>query len=217
MSALRTEKIIVGEGTEYPLNGLLTLLDSIDERVPAVVLVHGSGASDKDERVYKLTPFRDLAEGLAEREIASIRYDKRSLVYGRKMRKRLVTVREETIDDAVWPRACLSGTRASIPTMCSSSATAWARCWLCASTRRAVFIGGGSRACVCSDAYGFRPLGRPSACKAHPRHLGRNRRPIQWAESTRASLRSGIGRDSCRPAFRVYCNDCLPRRGRVGT
>jgi hypothetical protein len=54
-----------------------------------------------DERIYKLTPFKDMAEGLAERGIASIRYDKRSYVYGRKMRKQLVTVREETIDDAV--------------------------------------------------------------------------------------------------------------------
>lgn len=98
---MRIEKIIVGEGTEYPLNGLLTLPDSIDQKVPAVVLVHGSGASSMDEKVYKLTPFKDLAEGLAERGIASIRYDKRSFVYGRKMRKQLITVREETIDDAV--------------------------------------------------------------------------------------------------------------------
>ena len=98
---MKTEKIIVGERTEYPLNGLLTLPDRLDEKVPAVVLVHGSGASNMDERVYKLKPFKDLAEGLAERGIASIRYDKRSFVYGRKLRKQPVTVREETIDDAV--------------------------------------------------------------------------------------------------------------------
>ena len=98
---MRIEKIIVGEGTEYPLNGLLTLPDAHGEKVPAVVFVHGSGASNMDERIYKLTPFKDLAEGLAERGIASIRYDKRIFVYGRKMRKDLITVREETIDDAV--------------------------------------------------------------------------------------------------------------------
>lgn len=98
---MKLEKIIVGEGTEYPLNGLLTLPDAHSEKVPAVVFVHGSGASNMDERIYKLTPFKDLAEGLAERGIASIRYDKRSFVYGRKMRKQLITVREETIDDAV--------------------------------------------------------------------------------------------------------------------
>ena len=98
---MKIEKNIVGEGTQYPLKALLTLPDSLDGQDPAVVFVHGSGASDMDERVYKLTPFKDLAEGLAERGIASIRYDKRSFVYGRKMRRQLITVREETIDDAV--------------------------------------------------------------------------------------------------------------------
>ena len=98
---MKTESIIVGKGTEYPLNGLLTLPDSPQENLPAVVLVHGSGASDMDERVYSLTPFRDLAEGLAERGIASIRYDKRTFVYGRKMKKLCITVKEETIDDAL--------------------------------------------------------------------------------------------------------------------
>ena len=98
---MKSEKIVVGEGTEYPLKGLLTLPDRVEGQVPAAVLVHGSGASNMDEKVYKLTPFKDLAEGLAERGIASIRYDKRTFVYGRKMRKGTVTVREETIEDAV--------------------------------------------------------------------------------------------------------------------
>ncbi len=98
---MTSEKIIVGEGTEYPLNGLLTLPDSREGKVPAVVLVHGSGPSNMDERIYSLTPFKDLAEGLAERGIASIRYDKRTFVYGRRMKKQTVTVREETIEDAL--------------------------------------------------------------------------------------------------------------------
>ena len=49
---MKLEKIIVGEGTEYPLNGLLTLPDAHSEKVPAVVFVHGSGASNMDERIY---------------------------------------------------------------------------------------------------------------------------------------------------------------------
>ena len=52
------ERIIVGENTKYPLNGLLTLPDDISKPVPAVVFVHGSGASNMDEKVGKLTPFR---------------------------------------------------------------------------------------------------------------------------------------------------------------
>ena len=95
------EKIVVGAGTEYPLNGLLTLPDAPAEKLPAVVLVHGSGASNMDEKVFALTPFKDLAEGLAARGIASVRYDKRTFVYGRKMAKQAITVKEETIDDAL--------------------------------------------------------------------------------------------------------------------
>ena len=56
-----SEKIIIGEGTAYPLNGLLTLPENMDRRVPAVVFVHGSGSSNMDEKVGKLTPFKDLA------------------------------------------------------------------------------------------------------------------------------------------------------------
>ncbi|MBR5772815.1 MAG: alpha/beta hydrolase, partial [Clostridia bacterium] len=98
---MESKKIVIGEGTEYPLNGLLTLPDDISSPVPAVVMVHGSGPSNMDEKVMKLTPFKDLAEGLAGHGIASIRYDKRTFVYARKMKKLNVTVREETIDDAL--------------------------------------------------------------------------------------------------------------------
>lgn len=96
-----SEKIVVGKGTEFPLKGRLTIPDGADGPVPAVVMVHGSGSSNMDEKVMKLTPFRDLAEGLANHGIASIRYDKRSLVHPRKMLKQVVTVKEETIEDAV--------------------------------------------------------------------------------------------------------------------
>ena len=96
-----SEKIVVGQGTEFPLNGLLTLPDGTEGPVPAVVMVHGSGSSNMDEKVMKLTPFRDLAEGLVKHGIASIRYDKRSFVHARKMLKQIITVKEETIDDAL--------------------------------------------------------------------------------------------------------------------
>lgn len=97
-----TQNIILGEGTKYPLKGMLTLPDDLSKPVPAVVFVHGSGSSNMDEKVYKLTPFKDLAEGLARRGVASIRYDKRSFAHGLKMmRSGTITVQEETIKDAV--------------------------------------------------------------------------------------------------------------------
>lgn len=105
-----TEKIVVGENTKYPLNGLLTLPDQAAGPVQAVVFVHGSGSSNMDEKVGRLTPFRDLAEGLARHGIASIRYDKRSFAHGWKMMKDQsgpITVKEETIEDAVLATALL--------------------------------------------------------------------------------------------------------------
>ena len=97
-----TEKIVVNEGGKYPLNGILTLPENKDGNYPAVVFVHGSGSSNMDEKVMKMTPFKDIAEGLAKRGIASIRYDKRSFAHGLKMiREKNITVYEETIEDAI--------------------------------------------------------------------------------------------------------------------
>ncbi len=101
---MKTEAIILGKGTRYPLNGLLTLPADTSASVPAVVFVHGSGSSNMDEKVKKLTPFKDLAEGLAAHGIASVRYDKRSFAHGFKMlrdKSRPLTVKEETIEDAI--------------------------------------------------------------------------------------------------------------------
>ena len=82
---MHSEKITVGAGTDYPLKGLLTLPDDLSGTVPAVVMVHGSGPGNMDEKVMKLTPFKDLAEGLAEHGVASLRYDKRTYAHGFKL------------------------------------------------------------------------------------------------------------------------------------
>ena len=96
------ENIVVGEGTKYPLKGILTLPEDCQTQVPAVVFVHGSGSSNMDEKVGKLTPFKDLAEGLAQLGIASVRYDKRSFAHPFKiLREKIITVKEETIEDAI--------------------------------------------------------------------------------------------------------------------
>lgn len=100
---MKQEAIVLNEGTRFPLKGKLTLPDG-DGPFPGVVLVHGSGSSNMDEKVGKLTPFRDLAEGLAAQGIATVRYDKRSFAHGLKMlrdKSLVITVREETIEDAV--------------------------------------------------------------------------------------------------------------------
>ena len=106
---MKREPIILGQNTRFPLKGILTLPEG-DGPFPGVVLVHGSGSSNMDEKVGKLTPFRDLAEGLAQRGVASIRYDKRSYAHGLKMvldKKNPITVREETIEDVLLAASLL--------------------------------------------------------------------------------------------------------------
>lgn len=98
------EKITLNPGTKYPLRGLLTLPDDLSRPVPAVVLVHGSGSSNMDEKVGKMTPFKDLAEGLAARGIAAVRYDKRSYAHPLRLMGEMgssMSVKEETVEDAV--------------------------------------------------------------------------------------------------------------------
>src|SRR5215471_13707260 len=98
-------KVIIGKNGKYPLNGILTLPDDCASKVPAVVLVHGSGSHDMDETIYGNKPFRDIAEHLSSKRIAVLRYDKRTFIYGKEMAKKKdfknLTVKEETIDDAI--------------------------------------------------------------------------------------------------------------------
>ena len=96
--------VVIGEGTDYPLHGILSMPDNTADKVPAVVLVHGSGPQDMDETIYENKPFLDIAEYLASRGIAVIRYDKRTLVYGAELVQKYggsLTVNEETVEDAV--------------------------------------------------------------------------------------------------------------------
>lgn len=84
------------------LPGILTLPRG-DGPFPAVVLVHGSGPSDRDESIpgTGLHPFRDIAEALAERGVAVYRYDKRTYVYLQEMAAdHQITLMEETVEDA---------------------------------------------------------------------------------------------------------------------
>jgi hypothetical protein len=98
--------VTVGEG-EWKLPGLLTL-PAGNGPFPAVVLVHDSGPSDRDETVFATKVFGDLAEGLATNGVASLRYEKRTRQYAAKMaHKAGMTARDETDDDALKALAML--------------------------------------------------------------------------------------------------------------
>jgi dienelactone hydrolase len=66
------------------------------------VFVHGSGPSDPDEKIGPNRPFRDIAQGLASRGIASLRYDKRTLAHRAEMARVIasITVDDEFVVDA---------------------------------------------------------------------------------------------------------------------
>lgn len=87
------------------LGGTLSL-PKVAHKVPGVVLIHGSGPNDRDERLGPNLVFRDLAEGLASRGVAVLRYDKRTKIYPEQFTG-AGTVREETMDDAVAAVALL--------------------------------------------------------------------------------------------------------------
>src|SRR4030095_10271614 len=99
-------EVTVGTG-EWALPGTLTLPIG-DGPFPAVVLVHGSGANDRDETYGPNKVFKDVALGLASQGVAVLRYDKRTFVHGRKaIDVTQFTVKEETIDDALAAAALL--------------------------------------------------------------------------------------------------------------
>jgi len=102
VNAVAEEKIVIGSDTKYPLNGILSIPKESTRLFPAVVLVHGSGPSNMDEKIGNVTPFKDMAEGLSEKGIAVLRYDKRTFVYGKEMRNNTgLSVKDETIEDAI--------------------------------------------------------------------------------------------------------------------
>ncbi|MCL1892857.1 MAG: hypothetical protein FWG02_01305 [Holophagaceae bacterium] len=105
---LTEREITVGEDP-WVLPGTLTL-PSGNAPFPVAILVHGSGQNDRDEsfgeNIGAAKPFRDIAWGLAEKGIAVLRYDKRTLVHAQKMATEKrdgmpVTLNNITIDDAV--------------------------------------------------------------------------------------------------------------------
>jgi len=99
------EKEVTIDSSNWPLPGTLAIPRG-DGPFPALVLVHGSGPNDRDETLGPNKPFKDIAWGLAAHNIAVLRYEKRTRVYGAKIVidkavSASFTVKEETVDDAL--------------------------------------------------------------------------------------------------------------------
>lgn len=89
-----SEHTLKGPG-DCEIGATLTVPDTTeDEKVPGVVLVHGSGDQDRDQTAGPNKTFKELAQGLATQGIATLRYDKRTVACS-------VDLPAATIDDII--------------------------------------------------------------------------------------------------------------------
>jgi hypothetical protein len=98
ISSFTESEITIGE-EPWILPGTISIPKGEDQ-YPCVVLVHGSGPSDRDETIGANKPFKDIAWGLASNDIIVLRYDKRTKVYPEETAVlKNLTLKEEIIDD----------------------------------------------------------------------------------------------------------------------
>jgi len=97
--SFKERQVTVGSG-DWQLGGTFTVPVGKGP-FPGVVLIPGPGPNDRDESIFATRIFADIAEGLASRGIAVLRYDKRTKIYGPQMSTLPFTLKEELIEDAV--------------------------------------------------------------------------------------------------------------------
>ncbi len=93
----------VSFGGELPLPGTLAM-PGANGNVPAVIIIHGSGPSERNGAIGGNAVYYDIAKQLYDKGIASLRYDKRTYAYGYLDDENYfdnITVWEETINDAI--------------------------------------------------------------------------------------------------------------------
>ena len=98
---LITDTTLTLQNGPFRLPGILSRPNK-NGRFPLVILVHGTGRNDKDETVGPMKIFKDIAYGLASKDVAVYRYEKRTRVYpvAATLNKKM-TIYDETIDDVV--------------------------------------------------------------------------------------------------------------------
>ncbi|MEZ5463767.1 MAG: alpha/beta fold hydrolase [Lysobacteraceae bacterium] len=102
-----SEASVGGGETALPATLAMPRAANTANQVPGVVLVHGSGAQDRDETIGPNRVFLDIARGLAAQGIAVLRYEKRSKARPQDFSGEF-TVDDETTNDAVTALATLA-------------------------------------------------------------------------------------------------------------
>jgi pimeloyl-ACP methyl ester carboxylesterase len=95
------EREVKFPSAEFQFPATLCLPKDLKGKVPLVVLVHGSGPHDRDETIGPNKPFAEIAHGLADSDIASLRYDKRTYAFAMQLNVKTLTLDQEVTDDAV--------------------------------------------------------------------------------------------------------------------
>ena len=102
------EEIVLGEGTDHPLSAKITYPAQAKDggKYPAVVLVGGDGGNTMDLQSGSVRPYRDIAWGLAQEGVVTIRFDKRTYTYSdeesaEEAPKEVFTVDWEYAEDAI--------------------------------------------------------------------------------------------------------------------
>ncbi len=100
-------KIAVKTGT-LSMPGALCVPNNT-KNPPVVILLAGSGPNDKDETAGPLKALKDIAVGLASNGIATYRYDKRTLTYGKDISEHMdeFDITKEVVEDAISAVAML--------------------------------------------------------------------------------------------------------------
>ncbi len=90
---------------EAVLSGTLTLPEGCSRRTPAVVMITGSGLQNRDEEIFDHKPFAVIADALARKGIASLRYDDRG--FGKSTGNAAAATTEAFMQDALAGNALL--------------------------------------------------------------------------------------------------------------
>jgi len=98
--SFRNQDIVV-DADGWPLPGTVAIPNG-EGPVPLIVLVYGSGPSDRDATFGPNKVFKDLAEGLASHGVAALRFEKRTFAHAARIAAPTeFTPNDELIDDAL--------------------------------------------------------------------------------------------------------------------